>query len=214
MQRILIDKWNRREYYRFYTAEPGGVPVGTITVRMDATALYSWTKKHDYPFFLTYCYLALRVMDDIENFRYRQAEDTHTEVLLFDHLAAGITVARPDHSFGFAYLEYHEKLSDFCADAQKKIDACKAANGLQRANRKDISFFTVVPNLDFTALSFNRTGPMDIPRIAFGKSVLKDGTRSFSMAIQYNHAFIDGYHLGVFVEKLQDSFNNPDSVIN
>ena len=49
-----------------------------------------------------------------------------------------------------------------------------------------------------------------LPIFTMGKFFERDGKRLLPLAIQVHHAVCDGYHVGVFVEKLQgyiDAFN-------
>ena len=46
-------------------------------------------------------------------------------------------------------------------------------------------------------------GKFLLPIFTMGKFFERDGKRLLPLAIQVHHAVCDGYHLGVFVEKLQ-----------
>ena len=47
-----------------------------------------------------------------------------------------------------------------------------------------------------------------IPRICWGKYFIQDGKYMIDYSIQVNHAFQDGYHLGLFINQLQEDIYN------
>ena len=47
-----------------------------------------------------------------------------------------------------------------------------------------------------------------LPIFTMGKYFERDGRRMLPLSIQVHHAVCDGYHVGVFVDKLQDKINS------
>ena len=70
------------------------------------------------------------------------------------------------------------------------------------ANSFNIS---MVPWVAFTGLNINvfDEGKFLLPIFTMGKFFEQNGRRLLPLAIQAHHAVCDGYHIGVFVEKLQ-----------
>ena len=70
------------------------------------------------------------------------------------------------------------------------------------ANSFNIS---MVPWVEFTGFNINvfDEGKFLLPIFTMGKFFERDGKRLLPLAIQVHHAVCDGYHVGVFVEKLQ-----------
>ncbi len=199
----------RENPYRVFCSDPNVAPVGVATVRLDATRCYTKAKQEGRSFFLTYLHHLLTVINQIPEFGYRLHEECpEDKFLACDLVHAGITVARPDHSFGFAFIESVEDEALFHEQAAASIAACKAANDLVGSPRKDQIYVTVTPLMDFTSLVFNPTGPRDIPRIGFGKCVSCQGRYEMSMAIQYHHGFQDGYHVGLLAQLMQAAMDS------
>jgi chloramphenicol O-acetyltransferase len=46
-----------------------------------------------------------------------------------------------------------------------------------------------------------------IPRINWGKYVERDGRWMLNITLTPNHRFIDGYHIGLFFQILQEEIN-------
>ena len=64
---------------------------------------------------------------------------------------------------------------------------------------------SMVPWVEFTGFNINvfDEGKFLLPIFTMGKFFERDGKRLLPLAIQVHHAVCDGYHVGVFVEKLQ-----------
>ncbi len=196
--------FEREHHYRHFTRCFDQHPVGSLTVRLNCTHLYEDAKKKGHRFFLRYTHAALTVMNDIQNFKYRLSDrDRETEYMEFETIHASAVVARPDHSFGFAFFDYLEDYEQFEADAYASMEQVRLDKNLISQPRKDVIYITVVRDIDFTSLHFTPSPAFDIPHLGFGKVVEKDGQREMSMAIQYLHAFQDGYHIGQFVNRMQ-----------
>jgi thiamine pyrophosphokinase len=67
-------------------------------------------------------------------------------------------------------------------------------------------FAAVTEHAEFTGLNINvyDEGKFLLPIFTMGKYFERDGKRMLPLAIQVHHAVCDGYHVGVFVEKLQE----------
>ena len=51
--------------------------------------------------------------------------------------------------------------------------------------------------------------PQDaIPRINWGGYVERDGRWLLNISVTVNHCFLDGYHVGLFFQRLQERINN------
>ena len=73
---------------------------------------------------------------------------------------------------------------------------------------KQFCFFRIVNDIRYNKIrSENRhvfdEGKFLLPIFTMGKFFERSGKRLLPLAIQVHHAVCDGYHLGVFVEKLQ-----------
>ena len=68
------------------------------------------------------------------------------------------------------------------------------------------SAWAMVPWVAFTNFNINvfDDGKFLLPVFTMGKFFERDGKRLLPLAIQVHHAVCDGYHIGVFVEKLQN----------
>ena len=73
----------------------------------------------------------------------------------------------------------------------------------------NVVYCSCTTNLDATALiNPGMEDPDDaIPRVNWGKYVERDGRWMINITFTANHRFIDGYHVGLFFERLQAAIN-------
>lgn len=180
-------------------------PFFGVTVYIDCTKAYEAAQQKECSFFLYYLYRALKAANGIENFRYRIVEK---DVYLFNQVNASPTIKRPNGTFGFAYMDYNADEAVFyetalreTARVQQSLDLLPAIAG-----DENVMHFSVIPWLDFTALSHARrfAFPDSSPKISFGKITENNGTKTMPVAVHVHHALADGYHIGLFVEKFQE----------
>lgn len=203
---IDLEHWNRKEHFLFFSQFEE--PFFGVTVNIDCTIAYQTVKQRGQSFFLYYLYRALKAVNEIEHFKYRIIDK---QVYLFDCINASPTINRPNGTFGFSYMDYHENEDDFYAGALKEIDRVRASTELipSVVGGENIIHFSAVPWINFTALSHARSFsfPDSTPKISFGKAVEHNGIKTMSVSIHAHHGLMDGYHIGLFVDRFQELMN-------
>lgn len=203
---IDIDNWNRREHFQFFSKFEE--PFFGVTIKVDCTTAYKKAKEKGVSFFLYYLYRALKAANEVENFRYRIIEN---KVYDFSSVNASPTINRPDGTFGFAYMDYFENEKQFHEKALQQIENVKNTNNLLPAvSGENVIHFSAIPWLDFTSISHARSfsHPDSCPKISFGKMTENYGVKKMPVSIHGHHALMDGYHLGLFVDKFQNLLND------
>lgn len=203
---INIDTWNRKEHFLFFSKFDE--PFFGVTVKIDCTKAYINAKEKGISFFLYYLYCALKATNEIENFRYRILEN---QVFEFNTVNASPTIDRSNGTFGFAYMDYFEKENKFYEKAVQEIENVRnSTNLLPAGSGENVIHFSAVPWLDFTSISHARSfsHPDSCPKISFGKMMKNNGKREMAVSIHGHHGLMDGYHVGLFVNKFQDLLND------
>jgi chloramphenicol O-acetyltransferase type A len=202
---IDITNWKRREHFEFFNKFDE--PLFGLTVKVECAAAYKKAKEMGYPFSLYYLYLSLKVTNEMEEFRYR-IEDG--KVFCYESAGAGPTIFREDETFGYGFYPYFENIDDFIQHAKLEIDRVQSESGLSFSDpREDIIHYSVLPWADFTAINHARILIRDrsIPKITFGK-ITKDGNKMWMpVDVHVNHALMDGFHVGRFIERFQELLN-------
>lgn len=201
---IDLDAWERRDHFRFFTR--GALPaVGSMTVPLDVTRAKRRAEETGISFFALYLHLSLRTANTVENYRYRQENG---EIILYHRVGAAFTVLRDDRSFGFASAPYSDSLDEFAQNVAAAIERCKRERGLPHGSSPpDYLHYTVVRNIPFTSLQFSASDNYDIPKFAFGALTAQADRLTMPHAVQSWHAFVDGYHTGLYFETFQKLLN-------
>ncbi|UII25773.1 CatA-like O-acetyltransferase [Fulvivirga maritima] len=176
-------------------------------MQMDCTYAYNRAKEEGISFFLYYLYQTLKAVNETENFRYRI---NGGDVFEYDQIHASPTIMRPNNTFGYGYIQFHEEPQVFYTEALKEIERVKNTEGLDPGAREDVIHFSSLPWINFTSVSHARSYsfPDSCPKISVGKMTEKSGIRSMPVSVHVHHALVDGYHVGLFLERLQHLFHN------
>lgn len=198
---IDLDNWNRKEHFLFFSKFDE--PFFGVTVKVDCTIAYQKAKEKGVSFFLYYLYRALKAANEVENFRYRIIENQPYDYATTN---ASPTINRPNGTFGFAYINYFENENKFYEYALQEIENVKNSTSLLPSiSGENVIHFSAIPWIDFTSISHARnfSHPDSCPKISFGKMTENNGQKEMSVSIHVHHALMDGYHVGLFIEKFQ-----------
>ena len=203
-QLIDLASWNRREHFTFFSAfeEPFFGLVATV----DCTRALAEAKRLGVPFFLYYLHAALQAVNQVEALRYR-IEDG--QVYCYDRIHASATIGRPDHTFGFSFIEQHDELAAFVPSATAEIAAVQASQGLRlndQTGRPDVIHFSALPWVRFTGLSHARSFsyPDSCPKISVGQAYAEGAATLMPVSVNAHHGLADGYHVGLFLAAFQE----------
>lgn len=206
-----LDSWHRRSAYDFFRGFD--IPTFNLCARLDVALLRQAVKDLGVgSLSLAYHFIAIRLANEIEPFRYRLEGD---RVRVHDTVHGSTTVLRGDDSFGFATLEHNRDFAAFCV---------QGAQALANGRRLDAPFepdkhagaslhMTSLPWVHFSSFSNARQwGPNDcIPKIAFGR-IDADGARQcMPLSVEVHHALMDGLHIGRFFEGFEAALLAPEA---
>lgn len=202
---IDISTWKRREHFEVF--KNFDEPLFGITVKVECSAAYRKAKNLGWPFSLYYLYLSMQAANEIEEFRYRIEDD---KVVCYDSVGAGPTIFREDETYGCAYFPYNTDIKIFMQQAIAETERVKAEQGLKFPYPgENLIHYSTLPWADFTAVNHARILSRDrsIPKITFGKITRDNDKMWLPVDIHANHALMDGFHVGKFIERLQELLN-------
>lgn len=211
--KIDINNWKRKLAYETFSSYSD--PYTGIVTKIDITNLINFCKQNKISFYGCMTYFVLKSLNDIDAFKYGLGkEDGHEFVYKYDTLAATATVINSDNELNFTrYVEYDEDISNFLIEFSKATE--DASNnvpyykilGLENMNKINI---TCIPWITFSnfkdAIDFNEKNSK--PKICWGKYYLDDDRYLIDISLLVNHAFQDGYHMGLFFNNLQQNIYN------
>ena len=203
----LIDmkSWPRREFYEHFIREV--VCTYSAVVNIDITGLKG---QKLYPAMI---WLLTKTVNDMPEFRTVLTPDGPG---IYDDMHPMYTVFNKENKnfsgiWSYFSEDYEEFLKSYEADAgeHSKSTRYTPKDGTP-ANSFNIS---MVPWLEFTSFNINvfDEGKFLLPIFTMGKYFERDGKRLLPLAIQVHHAVCDGYHIGSFVERLQEYVDHFES---
>jgi chloramphenicol O-acetyltransferase type A len=199
--KLNIETWNRREHFEFF--KTFDQPYYGITVQLDCTHAYRQYKTLGVSFYSYYLHKILLAVNDIENLKYRIDGD---DVCICNQVDASSTILRDDHTFGFSHIKFKTDLLEFHDGVMAEIERIKGTSGLFTTGPLiNVIHFSALPWVNFTSISeaFNKSAGDSCPKISVGKLTDVNGRKLMPFAIHVHHGLVDGYHLGLFLDKLQ-----------
>lgn len=199
---IDLETWERREFYEHFINEVRCTY--STTVQLDITSLKGCRL---YPAMI---WLLTQTVNQLPEFR---TALTDAGPGIYDRLHPAYTIFNQESkTFSGIWTEAHSDYSEFLrayeADAAMFSSSVKFAPKPNRpSNTFDIS---MVPWFTFTAFNINvfDQGTYFLPIFTMGKFFDTGGKRMLPLAIQVHHAVCDGYHVGRFLEILQEKISS------
>lgn len=195
--------WNRQHVFASYLGTD--FPYINLGCKIDVTNLYHYAKEEGLSFYFTMIYTAMKVADEIENYRYRFKDG---QPFVIDHNRAFATHLQPnDDVFVMIDCDDYGNIRDFAKKNRIKADLPVEKNGFPAmAGRYDFINFSSIPWVDYT--HFIRTiaaGGVDCnPKMSMGKFSKEDGRILMPFSSQTHHGLMDGLHVGRFFSRLEE----------
>ena len=207
MKFLDLDNWDRKEHFQFFSQFEE--PFFGVCVDVDCTIAYSKAKELGTSFFLYYLHKSLLAVNKTEPFKYRI--DTDGKVIVHDVVAASATINRENGTFGFSYMPFDEEYGTFEVTAKAEIERIRSTSSLfPPHSADDVIHYSSLPWIKFTSLSHARSFAFkdSVPKISFGKMTEVDGRKTMPVSIHVHHALMDGFHVGLFLERFQGELDN------
>ena len=205
-KKLDLSTWSRREHFEFFRKFEE--PFFGIVANVDVTKAYTAAKEKNASFFLYYLHAIMAAVNEVEAFRYRISGD---DVYVYDIVNVSATLNRDDNTFGFSFMNFIPEFDIFQDQAKQEIERVRTTPGLftREFNEDNLIHFSALPWVSFTSLSHARnfTFPDSCPKISVGKMTSANGVRTMPVSVHVHHALMDGYHVGLFFESLQQKLN-------
>lgn len=201
---LNLDSWNRREHFEFFSTFDE--PFFGVTANIDCTKAHANCKTNNISFYGFYLHKILCAVNQVEDFRYRILEKN---VVIHPRIDVSATVLRADNTFGFSLVEFDNDLTIFQQNLTVEMQRVQATTGLFTRDfaNDNVIHFSALPWVNFTSLSHARNYKIadSCPKISVGKMILSENDiRSMPISVHVHHGLMDGYHVGVFLEILQN----------
>ena len=206
---IDLKSWKRRAYYNHYMDKVRCTY--SLTVNIEVDALLKKIKPIGIKAYPVQIYLIAKAVNSFAEFRMSVNSEgqlghwdvSHPSYALFN---------KASETFSSIYTPFNHDFHKFYQACDKDIENYRDAEVLFPQSGMPENLFTIssLPWINFTAFNLNVYGEGAYlpPIFTIGRYLEQNGKKHLPLSIQVHHAVCDGYHVGKFVEALQDMILN------
>ena len=202
MKIIDLETYPRRSHFEYFNSL--AYPYVGMTANVDVTGLLAAAKRRGKGSFLACLYATCQAVNAVPALRQRIRDG---KIVEFDRCNAGHTVAKEDGTFVNCQTDSSLDFDAFLTAGEALTQQAKEKTGFlnDKEDETGLIFVSCAPWISFTNVLQPAPIPADSnPRIVFGKYFVQDGRTMMPLAIQCNHALVDGLHIGQFYAKFQE----------
>lgn len=204
-----IGQWNRKEYYLHYIQNLRCTY--SLTTNIDITSLKHEMNKLNLKIYPALIYMITTAVNRQKEFRMEHDPDGHLGY--WDELSPSYTVFNKDNqTFSSIWTGYDSSFPNFYHECMQDITAYSASTTMMPKPDMPRNTFNIssIPWTDFTAFNLNvhNEGLYLLPIFTIGKFIHQEDKILMPLAVQVHHAVCDGFHLGSFINNLQELADN------
>lgn len=207
---IDIETWPRRDAFNFF--KDYEVPQFNVCAQIPVTNTYRFLDKNNLSKFNAMLWLISSAANHIPQIRCRIRDD---KVVEHDVTHPSFTILTDDQSLAFCPVEYTIDLPCFFNAVEQGIEKSKRSPTMEdEPGRDDLLFVSCIPWINFTSIThpFKQGTTDSVPRISWGKFTQENGRVTMPVSLQLHHGLADGFHAGLFFEKLEDLLEHPQAI--
>jgi len=207
MKIIDLNTWERTTHYQFFKRMD--YPHYNMCVNIDITHFLKAVKEKQISFYYAMIFAATDALNGVEAFRYRIRGE---QVVLHDKVHPSFTdMEKGSELFKMVTVNMEPSMEPFTLKAKKKAEEQKEYFVIEDfAGKDDLIYITCIPWVSFTSLSHTISFNKDdsVPRIAWGKYFTDGEKTMLPFSVQAHHSFVDGIHMGKYIDNLQNYLDN------
>ena len=176
-------------------------PAFCVTFEVDVTGFRRMVREKGYSFTLAMVYAVCRCANTIEEFRYRFVDGN---VVLYDRIDTAFTyLDKETELFKVVNVPMQDSLDEYVKLAARTAEEQKEYFTGPLGN--DVFQCSPMPWVTYTHISHTNSGKKEnaTPLFDWGRYQERDGRIVMPVSVQAHHSFVDGIHIGKFVEELQ-----------
>lgn len=207
MKKIDLKTWDRFDTYDYFRHLDQ--PRYLMTFDLDVTLFYKRVKEKNQSFYLSFIHFIMSIMNEHDAFHYRMVDD---EVVYYEtiHPSFTDTIEHTDR-FKIITLDFESDEVSFIRHAKEKsVRQGTLFVDKEEDKRSDLVYITTFPWATYTQVTHAENhDPHDaIPRLVWGKFRDVNGKLMMPFSIEVHHGFVDGYHLGYFIQDVIKKLEN------
>ncbi len=199
---IDINNWARREHYQLFRQMQCSF---SITVDINISNIIQVLVSKDYKLYPTLIYLITKAINQTPAFKMSIKAG---ELVEWNNVHPSYTIFHKDNqTFSGIWTEYHSDFNQFMKNyVTDQLEYKDNLSFLSKPDKPENTFdISCLPWVSFTGftLSFPEIKDYFKPIITIGKYRHEHDQILLPLAIQIHHAVCDGFHIGVFLNQLQ-----------
>ena len=206
MKKVDLNHWPRNERYQFF--KQLNHPRFSITAELDITSFYQYVKQESLSFYLSMIHLLMEEINKLEAIKYRIKGN---EVYLFEILHPSFTDSIDNtDDFKIVNAPFYSDMHQFIESAkQKSIKQGHTFVNHEDESRQDFIYISTFPWASCTQIThaYHDANQDAVPRVTWSKYYQKNGSYMMPITIEVHHAFVDGRHVGMLLNHLQERMN-------
>ncbi|SCY91311.1 CatA-like O-acetyltransferase [Desulfoluna spongiiphila] len=209
-KKINLKNYNRAGLLESFSKHE--VPVISTTSNVDITKLKKYVDINSVNFFISMSYFVSLTINEIPQLKQRIIENVLYE---YDTINPGYTILLDDETFTFCDSIHSNLFKTFNQESIETISKVKETPDTEMKDKNDMFFISNIPWFSFTSFSHPYFSKYSyIPIVTFGKYYSTNDSVFIPVAIQVNHALVDGIHLGKFYKKLSQYLLKAEKYLN
>ena len=203
-QIVNKDSWERYNIFKHYDSETN--PFVYVNTPLDVTKLYSFCKESKNSFYATLGYIILDVCNSIDGFRMRKENE---DIFIYDKVFANFTENIDDKRIDYFTIRDADSYQDFVESFKRHRQEIKEGRKrFESVTDHDEIWISCEPWFIVNSIVTPFDRKITIPQIIWDKFRFDDNKVSINLTVMAHHGFVDGYHIGVFINKLQEKINS------
>lgn len=207
---VDMNAYGRKPVFNYF--KNFDVRVNSRTVQVDVSKARKLVKDKGLVFSIAMMLLVMQAANDVDAFRHRIMKG---EIEEFDFVIPLSTFLTVEKSLILVQGTFSGNFSKDYEDnlAIRKIVKAGQQQAVDLLSQGHI-FLSVVPWYSFTSTTAPYSRHNDsVPQIIIGKFYEQQGVTLLPISIQTNHALVDGYHVGLFLDRLSTYLADPERYI-
>lgn len=202
--KVKIDNFDRLDLFNHYNGKSN--PFIFVTTKVDITNVYNKCKKY----YASIAYFISKAVNEIDNFKYRFEEGNFYK---YDTINVNFTY-RLENKIGFFTIDYKDKYQE-CLEEYLRMQKLFLEDNLNNNITDEGEIWvSYVPWFNFNSVIPPYDKKITIPQFIWDKFSFENGRCYINLMIMAHHGFVDGYHIGLFFEKLNNMLENIDLYID
>lgn len=209
---IDLNTWDRKE--RFNHFFNNAKCTYSITVNIDITNLYNYTKTNKLRFYPTFTWVVSKVINNYKEFK--MAFDEKGRLGFFDEIGPSYSVLNNKTKVtSDLYTSFNSVFANFYMDMENNSNKYKEDANFTTKFQNNFFIVSCLPWFSYTSFNVNNEGstPFLFPMVTWGKFFKEDNKIIMPVTIQVHHAVADGYHCSLFFSDVKEISLNPEKYL-